>query len=99
MTDYMTLLAILSSMIMVPLIWLKLRGEKAGDPEGGYPDPTIRPYPSEKFGEFKGEGLSPSDLPVFGLSRSGTISRVLFYATRVAASRRDKAAETSYEYR
>lgn len=76
------LLVILSSLLVVPYIWVKLRGERSGDPEGRYPDPSIRPAPSEVYGEFKGEGLPQAEAGVYGPTRSSASYWTRYFTQR-----------------
>ncbi len=69
MTDWLRVFLIFSSLIWIPLIWLKLRGEKAGDQEGSYPDPS-RPLPDFHSDDPAEMGLPGAELPVFGPVRS-----------------------------
>lgn len=69
MTDWVIVFLIFSSLIFVPLIWLKLRGGKAGDQEGSYPDPS-RPLPDFHSDDPAEMGLPGAELPVFGPVRS-----------------------------
>jgi len=55
--------------ILAPFIWLKLRGKKAGDQEGTYPDPS-RPLPDIHSDDPAEMGLPGAELPVFGPTRS-----------------------------
>ena len=69
MTDWVTVFLIFSSLILVPLIWIELRGEKAGDQEGSYPDPS-RPLPDFHSDDPLEMGLPGAELGVFGPTRS-----------------------------
>jgi len=62
-------LMVLTAFIGVPAVWIIFRGDKAGGQEHTYPDQSVRPTPSEKFGTFKIEGPG-AEAPVFGPSRS-----------------------------
>ena len=56
-------------LIAVPVCWNVLRKAKAGDQEHTYGDPSIKPTPSERFGEFKIEGPG-AEAGVYGPTRS-----------------------------
>jgi hypothetical protein len=73
-------LLIWSSLLLVPLSWILLRGEKYGDPEGGYPDPSTRP-PRIDFGEFQEDGPL-TDLPAYGPSKSSAGYRTTYLMQR-----------------
>ena len=73
-------LLIWSSLLIVPLSWILLRGEKYGDPEGGYPDPSTRP-PRIDFGVFQEDG-SITDLPAYGPSKSSAGYRATYLMQR-----------------
>ena len=62
-------LMVVTAFIGVPATWIAFRGEKAGYQEGTYPDPSVKPTPSERFGEFKIDGPL-AELPVYGPTRS-----------------------------
>lgn len=79
---WLKLLVILSSLIIIPYIWVRLRGERARDPEGRYPDPSIRPTPSEEYGEFKGEGLPQAESGVYGPTRSSASYWTRYFTQR-----------------
>jgi len=63
------LLILFTALVGVPLCWLTLRGEKASDRERTYVDPSVRPTPTERFGEFKVEGPN-AEAGVYGPTRS-----------------------------
>ena len=73
-------LLIWSSLLIVPLSWILLRGEKHGDPEGGYPDPSTRP-PRIDFGVFQEDGPI-ADLPAYGPSKSSAGYRATYLMQR-----------------
>lgn len=77
------LLLILLSLILVPYYWLKLRGEKAGDPEGRYPDPSKRPLPSMDSDDPSERGFARPEAPAYGPVRSG-ISYVQYLSMKYA---------------
>ena len=58
-----------TALVAVPVCWNVLRGEKAGDQEHTYKDPSIKPVPTEKFGEFKIEGPD-AEVGVYAPTRS-----------------------------
>lgn len=58
-----------TALVAVPVCWNVLRKEKAGDQEHTYRDPSIRPTPSEKFGEFKIDGPG-AEIGIYGPTRS-----------------------------
>gem|GEM_PF-2145721 len=58
-----------TALVAVPVCWNVLRGEKAGGQEHTYKDPSIRPTPTEEFGEFKIEGPG-AEVPIYGPTRS-----------------------------
>ncbi len=64
------LVVLLTFLIIVPYVWVKLRGERSGDPESRYLDPSIRPTPFEEYGEFKGEYIPQVEAGVYGPTRS-----------------------------
>ncbi len=74
-------LLILFSLVVVPYIWLRLRGEKAGDPEGGYPDPAVKPHAFGEYGEFREDGPL-AELPAFGPVRSSSGYRAEYLMQR-----------------
>ncbi|HUV55096.1 MAG TPA: hypothetical protein VMW03_07820 [Candidatus Krumholzibacteriaceae bacterium] len=62
-------LMVVTAFIGVPATWIAFRGEKAGYQKGTYPDPSVKPTPSERFGEFKIDGPL-AEAPVYGPTRS-----------------------------
>jgi hypothetical protein len=58
-----------TALIAVPVCWNVLREDKAGDQEHTYRDPSVKPVPSERFGEFKIEGPS-AEIGIYGPTRS-----------------------------
>ena len=58
-----------TALVAVPVCWNVFRGEKAGDQEHTYGDPSVRPTPTERFGEFKVEGPG-AEAGVYGPTRS-----------------------------
>jgi len=58
-----------TALIAVPVCWSVLREQKAGDQEHTYRDPSIKPVPSEKFGEFKIDGPG-AEIGIYGPARS-----------------------------
>lgn len=63
------LFILFTALVGVPLCWVMFRGEKAGDQEHTYDDPSVKPTPTEKFGEFKIEGPG-AEAGVYGPTRS-----------------------------
>jgi hypothetical protein len=58
-----------TALIAVPVCWNVLREGKAGDQEHTYSDPSVKPTPTERFGEFKIEGPG-AEAGVYGPTRS-----------------------------
>ena len=58
-----------TALVAVPVCWNVLRGEKAGGQEHTYVDPTVKPTPTERFGEFKIEGPG-AEIGIYGPTRS-----------------------------
>jgi hypothetical protein len=57
-----------TALIAVPVCWNVLREGKAGDQEHTYSDPSVKPTPTERFGEFKIEGPG-AEAGVYGPTR------------------------------
>ena len=58
-----------TALIAVPVCWNVLREEKAGDQEHTYGDPSVKPTPTERFGEFKIDGPG-AEIGIYGPTRS-----------------------------
>jgi len=58
-----------TALIAVPVCWNVLREDKAGDQEHTYRDPSVKPVPSERFGEFKIDGPG-AEIGIYGPTRS-----------------------------
>lgn len=71
-------LLILLSLVVVPYSWL--RGEKAGDQEGSYPDPA-EPHAFGEYGEFREDGPR-AELLAFGPVRSSDGYRAAYLMQR-----------------
>jgi hypothetical protein len=76
------LIAVLSSIVIVPFIWVKLRGEKSGYPEGRYPDPSVKPLSIDDYGDFEEDKLPTAEFPVYGRSKSTPGYRQAYLAQR-----------------
>lgn len=57
-----------TALILVPLVYKRLRPNEPSILEGGYPEKKSQA--SSKFGEFKTSDLPGADLPAFGTSNS-----------------------------
>jgi hypothetical protein len=100
------ILILFTALVGVPLCWIALRGEKAGGQEYTYGDPSIKPTPTERFGEFKVEGPN-AEAGVYGPIRSSDrfftglmINRewlhpdILWYRKLLNRMRKEKEAST-----
>jgi len=87
-TDWLRVLLIFSSLIWVPLIWIKLRGEKAGDREGDYPEPQ-RTSPDWRSDDPMESGIPGAELPVFAPIRSNPETYMDFQTLKHGWTHRD----------
>jgi hypothetical protein len=100
------ILLLFTALVGVPLCWLMLRGEKASGREHTYRDPTAKPTPTERFGEFKVEGPG-AEAGIYGPTRSSDrfytglmINRewlhpdILWYRKLLNRMRKEKEAST-----
>ena len=101
-----------TALIAVPVCWNVLREGKAGGQEHTYVDPTVKPTPTEKFGEFKIDGPGAEN-GIYGPTRSSDrfytglmINRewlhpdILWYRKlldRMKASKRKKDREVTHK--
>ena len=88
MTDWLRVFLIFSSLIWVPLIWIKLRGKKAGDQEGSYPKPQ-RTQPDWRSDDPIESGIPGAELPVFGPIRSNPETYIEFQTLKQGWTHRD----------
>ena len=88
MTNWVAVFIILTSMIWVPLIWIKLRGKKAGGQEGTYPSPS-RQVPDFHSDDPMEMGLPGAELPVFGPIRSDPKTYIDFQTVKHGWTHRD----------
>jgi len=87
-TDWVTVFLIFSSLIFVPLIWIKLRGKKSGDQEGSYPDPS-RPLPDFYSDDPMEMGIPGAELGVFAPTRSSPKTYMDFQTLKHGWTHRD----------
>ena len=88
MTVWLIVFLIFSSLIWVPLIWIKLRGEKAGDQEGSYAEPQ-RSQPDWRSDDPIESGIPGAELPVFGPIRSNPETYMAFQTLKHGWTHRD----------
>ncbi len=88
MTDWLMLFIILSSPIWVPLIWVKLRGEKAGDREGDYPEPP-KTAPDWGSDDPTESGIPGAEAPAYGPVRSDPRTHVDLQTVKHGWTHRD----------
>lgn len=88
MTDWLRVFLILSSLIWVPLIWIRLRGEKAGDREGDYPEPH-RKTPDWRSDDPMESGIPGAEAPVYAPVRSDPETYVDFQILKHGWTHRD----------
>ena len=88
MTDWLRVFLIFSSLIWIPLIWIKLRGKKAGDQEGSYPEPK-RTQPDWRSDDPIESGIPGAELGVFGPSRSTPKTYMDFQTVKHGWTHRD----------
>jgi len=79
---------ILSLPIWAPLIWIKLRGEKAGDREGDYPEPP-RTAPDWRSDDPLESGIPGAEAPVYGPVRSNPETYMNFQTLKHGWTHRD----------
>jgi hypothetical protein len=87
-TDWLRVFLIFSSLIWIPLIWIILRGEKAGDQEGSYTEPQ-RMHPDWRSDDPLESGIPGAEVPVFGPTRSTPAAYMDFQTLKHGWTHRD----------
>ena len=88
MTDWLRVFLVFSSIIFVPLIWIKLRGEKAGDQEGSYTEPQ-RSRPDWRSDDPIESGIPGAEAPVYAPARSNPETYMNFQTLKHGWTHRD----------